>query len=93
MTRVTSKGQVTIPKEIRDRMGIGPGDEVGFQEEGGKMVLVNEELPTRETPGQRMVRLMNEFARSKKSSSAFDGMTTDEIIEFLRGPADDIEPR
>mgnify|MGYP001102582754 CR=1 FL=1 len=28
--RVTEKGQVTIPKEIRDRLNIGPGSEVDF---------------------------------------------------------------
>ena len=28
--RVTTKGQVTIPKHIRDHLGIGPGSEVEF---------------------------------------------------------------
>jgi len=28
--RVTTKGQVTIPKPIRDHLGIGPGSEVEF---------------------------------------------------------------
>jgi AbrB family looped-hinge helix DNA binding protein len=32
MSRVTSKGQVTIPKEIRERLGIQPGDEIEFEE-------------------------------------------------------------
>ncbi|MFC7157911.1 AbrB/MazE/SpoVT family DNA-binding domain-containing protein [Halomarina halobia] len=32
MSRVTSKGQVTIPKEIRERLGIRAGDEVAFEE-------------------------------------------------------------
>lgn len=27
---VTSKGQITIPKEIRDRMGLKPGDRIDF---------------------------------------------------------------
>ncbi len=29
---VTSKGQVTIPKDVRDRMGIRPGDQIDFVE-------------------------------------------------------------
>ncbi len=29
-SRITSKGQMTIPKAVRDRMSIGPGDEVEF---------------------------------------------------------------
>lgn len=32
MSRVTEKGQVTIPKEIREKLGIQPGDEVVFEE-------------------------------------------------------------
>lgn len=39
MSRMTSKGQVTIPAKIRKRMGLKPGDEVEFQNEGGKTVV------------------------------------------------------
>ncbi len=31
MTTVTTKGQVTIPKPVRDRLGVNPGDEVAFE--------------------------------------------------------------
>lgn len=34
-TKITSKGQVTIPKEIRERLGVKPGDELEFVEEDG----------------------------------------------------------
>lgn len=34
-TRVTSKGQVTVPKEVRERLGLRPGDELEFIEENG----------------------------------------------------------
>lgn len=33
MPRVTTKGQVTIPKEIRDALGIEPGDEITFEKD------------------------------------------------------------
>ena len=32
MPRVTTKGQVTIPKEIREALGIESGDEIAFEE-------------------------------------------------------------
>jgi len=32
MPRVTTKGQVTIPKAIRQALGIEPGDEIAFEE-------------------------------------------------------------
>ena len=37
--RVTSKGQVTVPKAVRDALGIREGDEVIFRVEGTRAVL------------------------------------------------------
>jgi AbrB family looped-hinge helix DNA binding protein len=34
MPRMTSKGQVTIPKEIRLKLGVGPGGELSFEWDG-----------------------------------------------------------
>lgn len=36
---VGERGQVTIPKELRDRFGIRGGDEVVIHEESGKLVI------------------------------------------------------
>ena len=38
--KVTSKGQVTIPNEIRKKLGIGKDDTVDFILEGSRVVLV-----------------------------------------------------
>lgn len=37
--KVTSKGQVTVPKAVRDALGIREGDEVIFRVEGNRAVL------------------------------------------------------
>ena len=37
--RVGPKGQVVIPKEIRDRLGISPGDTVVFQDTGDGVIV------------------------------------------------------
>ncbi len=37
--KVTSKGQITIPKSVRDALGIEAGDEVAFRVEGQRAVL------------------------------------------------------
>ena len=43
--RITSKGQVTVPKHIRDRLGIAPGDDIGFREEGQAVIVEKVEEP------------------------------------------------
>ena len=37
--KVTSKGQITVPKAVRDALGIKEGDEVVFRVEGNRAVL------------------------------------------------------
>jgi AbrB family looped-hinge helix DNA binding protein len=37
--KVTSKGQVTVPKAVRDALGIREGDSVVFRVEGDRAVL------------------------------------------------------
>jgi len=86
--RVTEKGQVTIPKEIRDRLKIGPGSEVDFiaDDKGARLVVV----------ARGPVESEEDFETWLKSrSGTFDtgGMTTDEFMEWLRGPRDDLGPR
>ena len=40
LSTVTTKGQVTIPKPIRDLLNISPSDKVDFIQEGEKVLLV-----------------------------------------------------
>jgi AbrB family looped-hinge helix DNA binding protein len=79
MPRVTAKGQVTIPKEIREEFGIEPGDELIFEqtESGieirkGEPTTADGEDPfekyrgsagSDETMPERMRRLRGEFPR------------------------------
>ena len=41
LARVSSKGQITIPIEIRKKLNLKEGDKVLFLEENGKIVLAN----------------------------------------------------
>jgi antitoxin PrlF len=45
MPSVTTKGQVTIPKAVREAMGIKPGDEVAF-EETAEGYVIQKDAPT-----------------------------------------------
>ncbi|MYA22914.1 MAG: AbrB/MazE/SpoVT family DNA-binding domain-containing protein [Gemmatimonadetes bacterium] len=46
MPRITSKGQVTIPKNIREMLGVKPGDQVEFELLPDQRVLVTPVLAT-----------------------------------------------
>lgn len=74
MTTVTSKGQVTIPKAVRDLLGIQAGTEVAFRLlENGDVVL---ERVDRKRPPSRIAAFRGH---------AGPGMSTDEIMALLRG--------
>jgi AbrB family looped-hinge helix DNA binding protein len=38
--KITSKGQITVPNEVRRALGVGAGDRLGFEECGGEMRVV-----------------------------------------------------
>ncbi len=44
LAKVTSKGQVTIPVEIRRKLGIKTGDKVLFMEESGRVYMMNSSM-------------------------------------------------
>ncbi len=73
--RVTEKGQVTIPKELRDELGIGPGSEVAFRRDGDAIVV--RKVSGGVTRGRRVV----ERLRGRGDVQ----MTTDEIMALTRG--------
>ncbi|MFB9952828.1 AbrB/MazE/SpoVT family DNA-binding domain-containing protein [Rhizobium puerariae] len=86
--RVTEKGQVTIPKEIRDRLKIGPGSEVDFiaDDKGARLVVVARGQAASEED-------FESWLRSRSGTFDTGGMTTDEFMQWLRGPRDDLGPR
>lgn len=51
--KVGARGQVTIPKELRERLGIHGGDEVVVREEEGKIVIEASVLEERLAEGYR----------------------------------------
>jgi AbrB family looped-hinge helix DNA binding protein len=82
-TTVTTKGQVTIPKQMRDYLGLEPGSLVDFEYTAD---------------GQVVIRPVKAEKKSKKKKpSRFDalrgtvklGMSTDEYMNLIRGYDED----
>jgi AbrB family looped-hinge helix DNA binding protein len=72
---VSSKGQVTIPLSVRERLGLREGDRVEFVVEDGKTVL----RPARETA--------DPFAEYVGALPAFG--SRDEVVQWVRELRDD----
>ncbi|GIX47915.1 MAG: hypothetical protein KatS3mg131_2126 [Candidatus Tectimicrobiota bacterium] len=71
-SRMTAKGQVTIPKALRERLGLRPGDEVEFVEVEG---------------GLRLKKRLGEspFARYRGYLRHLKGQDPDALLEAMRG--------
>jgi AbrB family looped-hinge helix DNA binding protein len=80
---LTIKGQVTIPKRLRDYLGLSPGDKVRFEytEDGAVRIMA----PRR--PAQGKSRKPSRFSALRGTRKT--GMSTDEIMNLLRGYGDD----
>ncbi len=75
-TTVTAKGQVTIPKPVRDLLGIVPGSKVDFRRAAdGSVVLTRAD---RKRPESRFSKLKGHAGR---------GLDTDAIMALTRGEA------
>jgi antitoxin PrlF len=70
--RVTTKGQVTIPKNVRESLGIVPETDVDFQEDNGRFYIVK---ISKNKPTTRFNKLRG-IATTK--------MSTDEIMDLTR---------
>ena len=77
-TTMTSKGQVTIPKRVRDRLGLKPGSQVEFDLNSDGYVIIRPANDDHPPP--------NPFAQFKGILKT--GLTTDEMMEITRGRDD-----
>ena len=74
--RVTTKGQVNIPRNIREFLGITPETEIDFKEDNGKFYIVKTGKPSRMT---------GKFNKLRGIATA--KLSTDEIMNLTRNPS------
>jgi|APSaa5957512622_1039677.scaffolds.fasta_scaffold38958_2 antitoxin PrlF len=70
--KLTSKGQLTLPKEIREKLGVRPGDVLEFVEEGGEFYIRRRIVVS---PFDRYVGYLRDRA----------GEEPDQLVEDMRG--------
>ena len=76
--RITSKGQVTIPQEIRERAGFMPNTEVEFIIDGDLVFITKAGQPQQPTRGELLVRHL------ERHRGAIT-MSTEELMALTRG--------
>jgi len=69
--KITSKGQITVPNEVRRALGVRPGDRLGFEERGGEMRVVP-------------IRSESPFAKYRGIGNAQIGSGRKAIVKWLR---------
>ncbi len=81
VTKVSTKGQVVLPSQVRNRLGIQPGDPLDVQIEDERIVLV----PRRKR--QRKARVVSDPITGMPVLSAGPDapiLTSDQVAELLR---------
>ena len=73
MATVTSKGQITLPKKVRDALGLVPGSEIEFALEPGQVILRKRVSPV-------VFERWEGYLRGK-----LPARSTDELLGMLRG--------
>lgn len=75
VARVTSKGQITIPRDIRVKMNLKKGDKVLFFEENNRVFLENSESRT------KALAALEEFQESMRGEAGKAGFSSPEDVE------------
>lgn len=73
ISRISSKGQVTIPKAIREQLKLTEGDRVAFIEENGKIIITKASLLA-----------LQELQQSLSEEADEKGITEEELLDELK---------
>ncbi|WP_188055708.1 AbrB/MazE/SpoVT family DNA-binding domain-containing protein [Sphingosinithalassobacter sp. CS137] len=89
---LTVKGQVTIPKDVRDALGLKPGDAVAFERDGARVYLRKGESDERDTEARRSA-MRARLAEARKFALPLIDMTSDDYMAAVREPVPIIRKR
>ena len=75
LAKITSKGQITIPKEIRKKLGVKDGDKVLFVEEEGRIIMMNSSM-----------QALRDIQAAFKGAAEEAGLRDEqEVVELIKG--------
>ncbi|SDA12840.1 transcriptional regulator, AbrB family [Sphingomonas sp. NFR15] len=83
LSNLTQKGQVTIPKDVRDALGLKPGEPVEFDRNTAGETVIRKPVEDREARVQKIMARIE--ATSERFAHLREGRPTDEIMRDIRG--------
>jgi antitoxin PrlF len=75
VAKITSKGQITIPRKVREKLGVHPGEDVGFEEQDGRVFIAK---ALTKGPFDKWVGRLNRL----------EGRRSDDLVREMRGHDD-----
>ena len=82
---MTADGQVTVPPDVREALGLAPGDAVAFEREGDEIVVRKADETSSEDAQVASFRARLEQARTRFPPVPL-GMSVDEYMAMIREP-------
>jgi AbrB family looped-hinge helix DNA binding protein len=74
LAKLTSKGQITIPRDVRDKMSLKTGDKILFFEENGKYFLQNSNSV-----------VLSDFQKAMEGAAEEAGFTNpDDVVDYIK---------
>lgn len=86
--KLTTKSQVTVPKDVRDALGIGPGARVQFDidADGRVTLLATDNVVECERREAEYLRRIKDARERFKTQDQMPGISVDDYYEMMRGP-------
>jgi AbrB family looped-hinge helix DNA binding protein len=80
--RVSEKGQITIPKYLRERAGIAPNSEVTVDFDGGRLIIAAADRQAEKANRARLERFMQ--ALRKLEGTGDQSINADQLMQITR---------
>jgi AbrB family looped-hinge helix DNA binding protein len=92
-SNMTSKGQVTVPKRIRDALGLRPGQEVEFEldADGNARILKVDAVSERAREKADFLERVRRAGEIFRAGDRYPGMSTNEYMAMVREPIQPFE--